>query len=74
MQFAAQIPLIAGGYDTGERDRDFLFQQDGFAKVESEVRYIHPDRRLTNITGVFGPSADVSEASPFTIGGGRAPR
>ena len=57
----------AGGYDTGERDWDFLFQQDGFA-VESEVRYIHPDRRLTNITGVFGPSADVSEASPFTIG------
>ncbi|MCB1457989.1 MAG: outer membrane protein transport protein, partial [Nitratireductor sp.] len=35
--------------------------------VESGVRYIHPDRTLKNITGSFGPSIDVSEASPFTI-------
>ncbi|MCB1430222.1 MAG: outer membrane protein transport protein [Nitratireductor sp.] len=57
---------VAGGYDTGERDWDFLFQQDAVS-VESGVRYIHPDRTLKNITGSFGPSIDVSEASPFTI-------
>ena len=35
--------VLAGGYDTGERDWDFLFQQTGFA-TEAAVRYINPQR------------------------------
>ena len=57
---------MAGGYDIGEQDWDFLFQQDTVS-VEAGVRYINPDRILHNITnGVIG-SPDVAEASPFTV-------
>ncbi|MFZ1814172.1 MAG: outer membrane protein transport protein [Rhizobiaceae bacterium] len=63
---AGATSAVAGGYDTGERDWDFLFQNEPVA-AEASVRYIHPDRKLSNITGVFGPSVDVSEASPFSI-------
>ena len=49
LSFAAH----AGGYDTGERDWDFLFQQGDFA-AEAGTRYIAPQRTLTNIAGVPG--------------------
>ena len=35
---AAAAPSVAGGYDTGERDWDFLFQPDDFA-VEAGQQY-----------------------------------
>ena len=56
----------AGGYDTGERDWDFLFQQDNIA-TEGVVRYIDPQRVLTITGGDFGPAGDVDEAEAFTI-------
>lgn len=57
---------LAGGYDTGERDWDFLFQEQPVA-AEAEIRYVNPQRRITGITGVFGPSADTDEAAAFSI-------
>ena len=61
----------AGGYDTGERDWDFVFQQDtvGF---EAGTIYVNPQRTLSTVTptGAFLPSAtdsDVREAAPFAI-------
>ena len=63
----------AGGYDTGERDWDFLFQQDKVA-AEAETRYIAPRRTLKTATGVgvafFGlsPTATgVRETEAFTV-------
>lgn len=62
----------AGGYDTGERNWDFLFQQDKVA-FEASGRYIDPRRRLNNVTNVFpnplavGPSSGITEASSFWV-------
>jgi long-chain fatty acid transport protein len=56
----------AGGYDTGERDWDFLFGQDDIV-AEASIRYIAPQRTLTGITGVFGPSADTDETEAFAV-------
>ena len=56
----------AGGYDTGERDWDFLFGQDDIA-AEASVRYIAPQRTLTNINGVNLQSADTDEAEAFAV-------
>ena len=47
------VAAHAGGYDTGERDWDFLFQQGNFA-AEAQTRYIDPQRTLKNIQGVLG--------------------
>ena len=41
------VAAHAGGYDTGERDWDFLFQQDKVA-AEAGTRYIDPQRTLKN--------------------------
>lgn len=57
---------LAGGYDVGQRDWDFLFQQDNVA-FESAVQYVNPQRRLTDIVGDLGPSQDVDETAPFTV-------
>lgn len=64
----AVMPLEAraGGYDTGERDWDFLFQQEAVA-VEAGVRHIHPDRVLTITNGLLGPAGQVREAAPFSV-------
>ncbi|MFP1632701.1 OmpP1/FadL family transporter [Zhengella sp. ZM62] len=59
-------PAFAGGYDTGEQDWDFLFQEKAIS-FESAVRYIAPQRTLNNIVGVFGPSIDATEAEAFAI-------
>ena len=63
----------AGGYDTGERDWDFLFQQDKVS-VEAGTRYIDPRRTLKSVVGVgaayqgAGPTAsNVRETSAFTV-------
>lgn len=59
-------PAVAGGYDTGARDWDFLFQPDTVA-AEIGVRYIVPLRTLSGITGVAGPSPDVRETEAFAL-------
>lgn len=58
--------VLAGGYDTGEQDWDFLFQQKSVA-FEAGVRYIAPQRTLNNIIGVFGPSVSTDETEAFAI-------
>ncbi|MEZ5812947.1 MAG: transporter [Rhizobiaceae bacterium] len=63
---AFSLPARAGGYDTGERDWEFLFQSDKVA-FEAGGRYIVPRRTLNNIIGVFGPSPDVREAEAFFV-------
>ncbi len=67
------VAAHAGGYDTGERDWDFLFQPNNFA-VEAGARYIDPQRYLKNVSttagGVIIPpatSASVREAAPFSV-------
>ena len=52
----------AGGYDTGERDWDFLFQQDKFA-AEAATRYIDPQRTLKNVVGRRLPDGPVDCAN-----------
>ncbi len=47
---ALSVAAQAGGYDTGERDWDFLFQQDHVA-AEAQTRYIVPERSLKTVTG-----------------------
>ena len=42
---AAIHTASAGGYDTGERDWDFLFQTANYA-AEAGVRYVDPQRTL----------------------------
>ena len=59
-------PALAGGYDTGESDWDFVFQERAVA-FEAGVTHIAPQRRLTNINGMLGPSADVGETEAFTL-------
>ncbi len=59
-------PALAGGYDTGESDWDFVFQERAVA-FEAGVRHISPQRKLTNITGMLGPSPDVDETEAFTV-------
>ena len=66
MTLAAAAPSAAGGYDTGARDWDFLFQPDSVA-FEAGVRYIVPRRSLDGIIGVFGPSPDVDETEAFAL-------
>lgn len=61
------VPAKAGGYDTGGRDWDFLFQEQTVAG-EAGVRYIMPRRTLSNIVGpAFGPSIDTAEAEAFAV-------
>lgn len=60
------VAAQAGGYDTGERDWDFLFQEKPVA-IEASVRHFHPQRTLHDISGVYGPSIDADEAAPFTV-------
>lgn len=66
LTFVAPGTVFAGGYDTGERDWDFLFQERNIS-FEAGVRYIAPDRTLNNIVGVFGPSIDTREAEAFAV-------
>lgn len=58
--------VYAGGYDTGERDWDFLFQSEN-AAFEAATRQITPQRTLKKITGTLGPSINVPEASAFSV-------
>ena len=63
---------FAGGYDTGERDWDFLFQQDAIS-FEAGTRYINPRRKIRNVTNLnpFLPtpptSTLVNETAPFSV-------
>lgn len=57
---------LAGGYDTGERDWDFLFQDSRFA-IQIGAAYIDPNRTLSNIMGTLGPSIDTPEAASFSL-------
>lgn len=59
-------PAAAGGYDTGERDWEFLFSEAGVA-TEAGVRYLAPRRTLTGITGTLGPSLNAREAEAFAV-------
>lgn len=61
-----QGTAVAGGYDVGQRDWDFLFQQDDVA-FESAVHYVNPQRRLTDINGTLGPTQDTDETTSFTV-------
>lgn len=61
------VAAAAGGYDTGETDWDFLFQNQGAVAIEAATRYFNPQRDLTNITGALGPSIDVDETAPFMV-------
>ncbi len=65
------VAAHAGGYDTGERDWDFLFQQDDFA-AEAQTRYVDPLRTLKTVTGtgalIGGQTAsNVREAEAFSV-------
>jgi len=60
------VPAAAGGYDTGESDWDFVFQERAVA-FEAGVTHIAPQRRLTGIDGTLGPSVDVDETEAFTL-------
>lgn len=61
------ISAMAGGYDTSQRDWDFLFQQKDFA-VEAATLYINPQRRLHDVDGTaYGPTIDVDEAEAFSV-------
>ncbi len=66
---ATVLPLSvaahAGGYDTGERDWDFLFQQNDFA-AEAGTRYIDPQRTLKNVVG-SGSTASNAETEAFSV-------
>jgi len=57
---------LAGGFDQGEQDWDFLFQQKTVA-AEAGVRYINPQRNLKSITGVAGPSINVRETEAIVV-------
>jgi long-chain fatty acid transport protein len=59
-------PVRAGGYDSGETDWDFIFQQR-MVGFEAGVRHVSPQRRLKGITGTLGPSPDVGETEAFTL-------
>lgn len=56
----------AGGYDTGGRDWDFLFQTKTVS-FEAGARYLRPQRSLKDISGTLGPSADAPEAEAFFV-------
>ncbi|MEC9344184.1 MAG: outer membrane protein transport protein [Pseudomonadota bacterium] len=67
--FALALPAasaLAGGYDTGERDWDFLFQESNIA-WEAGTRYFDPQRRITNVNGRLGPAGDTDETESFTV-------
>lgn len=66
MTIAMPGAALAGGYDTGERDWDFLFQQQDMA-FEAGMRHIHPDRVLTITGGTLGAAGQVREAAPFSV-------
>jgi len=53
---------LAGGYDTGERDWDFVFLQDKFA-AEAGTRYIDPQRHISNP----GLGIGIDETTPFSV-------
>lgn len=59
-------PGLAGGYDTGERDWDFLFQSSKLA-LRLGATGIWPDRDLGNVTGALGPSGSTPEAESFSL-------
>ena len=65
------VAAHAGGYDTGERDWDFLFKQDQVA-AEAQTRYIDPQRELKNVNPsagsiLAGSSASNPEAEAFSV-------
>ncbi len=62
----APCTALAGGYDTGERNWEFLFQEKTVS-FEAGARYIIPRRTLNNIIGVFGPSVATDEADEFYV-------
>ncbi len=64
--FLAPCTAFSGGYDTGERDWEFLFQEKSVS-FDAGARYIVPQRTLHNIVGVFGPSVDTDEAEEFLV-------
>ncbi len=64
---------FAGGYDTGEQNWDFLFQQER-AAFEAETKYISPRRELKNVRNInpfipVSPNAsdNVRETSSFFV-------
>jgi len=58
----------AGGYDTGERDWDALFNPERFS-VGVQTRYIAPQRQLTNVANTTNPgfSLSVNETEAFAV-------
>lgn len=52
----------AGGYDTGERNWDLMFQTDNMA-LQLGVGQARPKRVLRDINGTLGPSANTPEAA-----------
>jgi long-chain fatty acid transport protein len=61
--------LLAGGYDTGERDWDALFGAGETVAVESGVRYISPERELSNVTtaALTAGTTTAPEAEAFAV-------
>jgi long-chain fatty acid transport protein len=68
LSLLAAATAHAGGYDTGERDWDFLFQQDRFA-FEAGTTYVDPQRKLKNVstTAFPGTTASVEETDAFAV-------
>ncbi len=62
----AAVSARAGGYDTGERDWDFVFQKDDVA-FEAGTTYVDPQRTLKDVetTAFPGTTASVREAAAF---------
>lgn len=65
----APYGALAGGYDTGERDWDALFGAGETVAVESSVRYISPERDISNVTtaALTAGTTTASEAEAFTV-------
>lgn len=60
---------FAGGFDTGERDWDALFGAGETVAVEAGVRYISPDRDLSNVTtaALTTGATTAPEAEAFSV-------
>lgn len=61
--------VVAGGYDTGERDWDALFGAGETVAVETGVRYISPERDISNVVtaALTAGATTTSEAEAFTV-------
>lgn len=69
MGLLAPQGAMAGGFDTGERDWDALFGAGETVAVETGVRYISPERDISNVTtlALAAGTTTASEAEAFAV-------